>query len=296
MKKYLFLKILALIIAILLWFQQVLLKEQTTDITFPIYVENVPANYVILSDNIASIPVTIEARGLDLISLKKAKHSFRINAANFHYGENKIHLTKQNLELPPQKNFKILDIKKDIITVYLDKISTKSVPIEIRFASSKDEEFFLKNQIKNINQSVAVKGPSSIISKLKKVQTTNISRKMLKNDKLEIALIKPKPNVQLLKKKITLQVTKLKIVSKTISLIPIRYSLKENISIIPQKVSVMVQGPENIVRKLNSRNIVATIRTEKLKNDFATVDFKLPGGVKLLEYTPQKIQIIRNKK
>ena len=297
MKKNLSLKILALVAAILLWLQQSLLKEHTAEISFPLKFENVPKNYVILANNLSDIPVLVKSRGMNIIFLKKSNCFFRINAANFHFGENKINLGKDDLIFSSKKKIEIIEIKKKSFKIYLDKIITKSVPIKIVFATSKDEEFFLKNKIVNINQNVKIKGPATILSKVKRVKTTAISRKMLKNDKIIADLISPDSKVQLLKKKITLNVTQLRIISKTISLIPVRYSLKENISIIPQKVSAMVQGPENIVKKLNNRNIIASIKTEKIKkNDFVTVDFNLPAGVKLLEYTPQKIQIIRNKK
>ena len=63
MKKNLSLKILALVVAILLWIQQALLKEHTTDIFVPLKFENVPSNYVILPPNSQEISVTVKSSG-----------------------------------------------------------------------------------------------------------------------------------------------------------------------------------------------------------------------------------------
>ncbi|OQX71984.1 MAG: hypothetical protein B6D62_00490 [Candidatus Cloacimonas sp. 4484_275] len=181
MKKNLSLKILALVVAILLWLQQSLLKEHTAEISFPLKFENVPKNYVILANNLSDIPVLVKSRGMNIIFLKKSNCFFRINAANFHFGENKINLGKDDLIFSSKKKIEIIEIKKKSFKIYLDKIITKSVPIKIVFATSKDEEFFLKNKIVNINQNVKIKGPATILSKVKRVKTTAISRKMLKN-------------------------------------------------------------------------------------------------------------------
>ena len=128
------------------------------------------------------------------------------------------------------------------------------------------------------------------------IQTKKISRKMVKDNKLSVALIVPDPKMNLEKDQISLEITQSKITTKTISLIPVKYPLNKNISIIPQKVSAMVRGPEDILEKLTNKNVTASIDENKInRNDFVRVKFSLPTGVKLVEYTPQKIQIIRDK-
>ena len=87
----------------------------------------------------------------------------------------------------------------------------------------------------------------------------------------------------------------IRIITRTISLIPIKYPENLNISIIPQNVSAMISGPEDIVSKLDNKIIIAYLNESKIKkNNFVQVDFDFPAGVKLIEYTPHKIQIIHN--
>ena len=118
---------------------------------------------------------------------------------------------------------------------------------------------------------------------------------MLKNNKLYITLMLPDERMQVADEILVYDVEKTRLITKTISLIPVSYPLDMNIAIIPQKVSIMIKGPEDIVSKLDNKNIAAKIDSEKIKKrDFSEVEFELPAGVKLIEYTPRQIQIVRN--
>jgi len=178
--------------------------------------------------------------------------------------------------------------------VSMDKLVEKKKPINIQYASAKDEEFFIENKIINTQQRVTIKGPLAIISEIKNIKTQKISKKMVVNNKLNVSLINPHENIQLLKDIVVLEITQTKIVNKTISLIPIKFPESENITIIPQKVSVMVRGPEELVEKLDINTITANLELGKIRKNFTDVSFELPSGIKIVEFTPKKIQVIRN--
>lgn len=117
---------------------------------------------------------------------------------------------------------------------------------------------------------------------------------MIVDGKLTMSLISPDPKIELSQEKISFEITNTKIIQKTISLIPIKYPETENITIIPQKVSVMVSGPKEIVEQLNFNSIIANLNLSTLKKEFASVSFEAPSGVKIIEYTPLRIQVIQN--
>ena len=117
---------------------------------------------------------------------------------------------------------------------------------------------------------------------------------MIKDGRLLVELISPNPKIEFLQTEVEFEITNTKTIRRTISLIPIKYPETENITIIPQKVSVMVDGPKEIVEQLDENKIIANLNTSILNRDFATVSFKVPSGVKIIEYTPQKIQVIQN--
>ena len=118
---------------------------------------------------------------------------------------------------------------------------------------------------------------------------------MVNDGKLTVLLITPDPKAELLKDRIVFEVTQTKIINRTISLIPIKFPETENISIIPQKVSIMVRGPQEIVEKLDNNSIIANINLAKVRKGFTEVKFEVPAGIRIIEYTPKKIQVIENK-
>ena len=294
MIKNLLVKILVLLIAILLWMQFTLIKIHEEKIPISIKLVNVPHDLV-LEDKLSEIPVHIRAKGMDILFLKLSKANFEIDARNFKYGKNKLKFTEKNLVYAHRITLQILNIDNPgNLHVNMDKLVEKKKSIEILYASAKDEEFFIENKITNTQQKVTVKGPLSILNEIKIVQTEPISKKMVKNGKLTVLLIKPDVKAELLKDRIIFDVTQTKSINRTISLIPIKFPETENISIIPQKVSVMVRGPKEIVEKLDSNSIIAELNLAKIRKGFTEVKFEVPAGIRIIEYTPKRIQIIEN--
>jgi len=295
MKKNLLIKILVLIIAILIWLQQVLLRLHEVEFLIPIKLLNIPVSLALQEVELPQIPVLIQAKGFDIISAKISQIAFEIDASNYQYGDNKIKLSERDLVFSKRAQLDVLEIAlSNDIYVNLDKLVEKQKPIKVEYVSSKDEEFFIENKIINSQQRVGITGPLSLLNGIKTIKTEPISQKMMIDSKINATLVIPNANVQLLKDKVILEVTHTKIINRTISLIPIKFPETENITIIPQKVSVMLQGPEELVEKIDLNNITATLEIDKVRKGFTGVTFELPAGVKIVEYTPNRIQVIEN--
>lgn len=295
MRKNLVIKILVLLIAILLWLQQVLQKTHNVELLVPISLQNLATNLVLEDIILPQIRVEIQAKGYDVIFAKFSNFSFNIDAAKYKYGKNKIKLTEKNLVYPKRINLKVIDINYDndlVITV--DRLSEKSKPVEIVYESTADEEFFIENKILNENQKVVLKGPLILLKQIEVVKTKPINKKMVMGGKLNAELISPNVNVKLETEQVVYEITQTKIINKTISLIPIKFPESENLTIIPQKVSIMISGPEEILITLNNNSFDANLDLKNVRKGFTGVKFDLPSGVKMVEYTPQRIQVIRN--
>ncbi len=296
MKKNLLLKFLVLLFAILLWYQQILMQEQITEMNIPIKLLNLPHNLIIDSNSISEFSIKLKASGMDILFLKMSDSYLEIDATKLKYGKNRIKLTNNNFHYPERLDISILHIGNEVRPIItMDKIVTSSKPIDIIFASAKDEEYFIKNKILINNDRIEISGPKSILDTIKIVHTEPAFKKMVKNNSITLKLLLPTDKVSLSKDSINLEVSRTKMIIRTITLIPIKYPESENITIIPQKVSVMVSGPIEIINKLTQKSIKAKLNYNKLLNNkTANVSFILPPGVKLLEYTPNKIQIIEN--
>ncbi|MDP8267660.1 MAG: CdaR family protein [Candidatus Tenebribacter davisii] len=295
MKNNISIKLLVLFIAILLWLHQILIKTHNIEIDIPIKLVKTPQNLITDSNKLPDITINISAAGKDILLFHYSRKYFQIDTSNFRYGKNQIYLNADQLVYADKIKIDINSIDKtEDFFINMDKLIERSKPIKIQYASANDEEFFIKNKIKNPNRKIAVKGPLALLKEIEFIMTNKISSKMIEDGKLSVAIISPDPKVEILQDKIEFEITNTKIISRTISLIPIKYPENINISIIPQKVSVMVKGPKEIIEDLRTSSITANLNITSLKKNFANVIFDVPSGVKILEYTPQKIQIIHN--
>ena len=295
MKNNTTIKFLVLFIAVVLWFHQVLIKTHSLEINIPIKLINTPEKLIPDSSKLPVVTVEISAKGKDILLFHFSKKSFNIDTSHFRYGKNQIVPKADQLVYSNKIKLKINSIDKtDDFFINMDKLIEISKPIKIQHASAKDEEFFVKNKVKNANKKITIKGPRALINDIEYIFTKKISSKMIKDGRLLVELISPNPKIEFLQTEVEFEITNTKTIRRTISLIPIKYPETENITIIPQKVSVMVDGPKEIVEQLDENKIIANLNTSILNRDFATVSFKVPSGVKIIEYTPQKIQVIQN--
>jgi hypothetical protein len=240
--------------------------------------------------------VEIKARGIDILLIKFLDSYFQIDASDFRYGKNSVNLSLSNLALPEHINIKIdkLTLKQHLI-ISMDRLVTKSKRIHINYAGVKDLEYFLSNRIVSDKNKVKVRGALSLINDIKAIETEKISKKMIKDNYLKVRLIPPNNDVILLEPEIKFRVVQQKLISKTISLIPIKFPQNKKITLIPQKVTVMVRGPQNIIEKLDNTSVKAYIPEKDLnKTGFVNVKFITPKGVSVIDYTPRKIQIMKN--
>lgn len=295
MKNNVSVKILVLFITIFLWLHQILLKEHTIEIDVPVKLVETPQNLIPETSVLPETTVNITATGMNIFVLHLTKKEFQIDSSNFRYGKNQIVIRQDQIFYSDKVNLSInaIDTTEDLF-INMDKLVIREKQIRIQYASAKEEEFFIKNKIKNTNRKIELEGPLALLNEVDFVFTEEISSKMISDGKLSTVLVTPDPKIHLVQSKIEFEVTNTKIIQRTISLIPIKYPESENITIIPQKVSVMVNGPKELVEQLNSSSIVANLNISILQKEFANVTFEAPSGIKIIEYTPQKIQVIYN--
>lgn len=289
-------KIIVLLITIVLWMHVNLTKEQTTEMAVPIMLQDLPVDLVYDSAQPLSIPLQLTGSGFDLVITRLNDHLFRVPAAGMHYGDNEIVVSREQLVVPDIVTLKLnFGADGNKRKIFLDKIVTESRGVELNYASTKDEEYFIRNRIGNSNQNITITGPDRVVSQIKRIQTTPISRKMIDDGSFAVTLLQPDSRVTMDKNAISLTVVTSKQVNRTFSLIPVVYPHDLNISIIPQKVSAMVRGPEEVVDEMTVNSLKARLNTSQMWiSNSGTVDFDLPAGVKLIEYTPKKIQIQKN--
>lgn len=296
MSKNLLLKIIVLLVAAVLWLQLILLQEHVESFKVPITLINLSAKLVPNQETLPEIPITIKGKGIDLIYLQLSGVTFEVDASEFEYGDNKLLLDLQNLSKPKRIEIELHEVADgEDIYVNLDKVIERKKSIELQYKSVEDEEFFTNYKILIAGIKVALSGPSSLVNEVNSIKTEKLSKNSVINNKIRVKLIKPDARLQLQKEQLNLEIMQTRIITKTISLIPITFPHTLGISIIPQKVTVMISGPEDILQGVDKNSIKAQLDINNIhKAEYTGILFELPTGTKIQEYTPSRIQVIKN--
>ncbi len=301
MKKNLLLRFLVLLIALFFWLQQALLREQQEIMKIPVVFVNIPSDMLIMEPENPHLPILLKGRGVHFLFIKMRNAHIEIDASDFEYGRNEYPLSEDNF-----KNLEKLNIIYDnrdfdgLNYVLVDRIVERRINVDIVYANSEEENYFYKYKDIGSDLSVLVKGPLSKLDQLESIKTEPISQQMIENGTLSLVLTNNDSQLLLSKNTLMLNLLHERLVNKTLSLITINYPVDYDITIIPQKVSIMVRGPQNIIDKLDKTDIEAYLddnELNKIKSGREVqlgVKFNLPSGIKLLEYTPSRIQVIRN--
>ncbi len=296
MKKNITIKVVVLIVAIILWLHFTLVSTHEQDYEVPIALTALDSEFVVLNEDELYVPVTIKAKGIDLLALKFSESQCIINADNYEPGENPVYVSHENFFFPERLNIelrRVHDIKDK--TIVIDELTTKLIPVSIEYASAEDEEYFVNNTMADVRIDIEVSGPATIINDIDHIRTKPASKEMFQDGTASIELVKPHPKIDFSRNYINIDIVETKIVNRTISLIPIDFPHHLDIAILPQKVSLLISGPADIVDDLSINDITAEILEEEIiDKEYADIHFELPAGVKLLEYTPKRIQILRN--
>jgi YbbR domain-containing protein len=294
MKKDLGIKILALFLAVSIWFMIKLTKQQRVSVRIPIAITNTPSALIPLSIMPENLELTIEGSGKNILLYKSKKESYYINLKDAHYGKNyyPIDPDLSGLEVLDEYNLRIIhkpSVKNILIT--MDNMSSKIVPVRVTFVDKESEQFFQENKLTVSPETIQIKGPKTLLAKVFEVPTipfntygfdknTEIRLTPLLDKRISMeratALIKERPP---------------KIIQKTISLLSI--STSKGIEIFPNSVSIKISGEEDILQKITTKDIVANIDTTASleKDSLIAVEIFLPKGVKLIAQTPQYVRI-----
>ena len=296
MKKKWRLKILALFIAIFLWFQQSLIRDYSQEINIPIEIVNIPNNYIVFSKTANSLSFEIKARGFDLLLMKFMKKiTYKIDAEKFNYWKNTIPVSSKYLSIPT--NIKLNKIKYtdkyQKINIVLDKLIRDKKNIIPTFTDKNAGDFFKDKNIKLIPSLVTVIGPKSIVKQITGIPTHKISVSDLKKQNALVKLIYLTPKIKIYPDQTYLKSGKNIFKTKIFKNIKIQLPNYFKYKIIPTSIIVKVEGKNEDIDKITVNDIYANIFKINKDSTSAEINVKINKNVKIIEFTPRIIQVLK---
>jgi YbbR domain-containing protein len=267
-------------------------KEIVHDI--PVKVVNVPAGMSNPRLAQKSIPYHVEGKVFDLLIFRNTAKVVELDLRYYDLDKKSIPWEYFRLSLSKRlDNLTISPFEPVDFYIESDMLVSRNIPIKIIFSNEKAKSMFTENGYNFVPKLVEITGAESVLDRIQRIETEPITYEQLTNDTETIKLIPPSEKVIITTKFISIDKPEQSVVSKTFSLVPIR--TEEKLKSIPRWASVRIVGPKQIIDTLKVADI--HIKPDSLTNSDGSrfLDIQLPKEIKLLDYNPEKVNLIETK-
>ena len=290
----LWLKVFALAIALFLWVQHMLLREQTAVIDLPLDLVNIPDSLTLAQTRPTQVPVMVTARGVDIVLMKLGNARLQVNAEAAMQGRNELEVGVPELVASDYVQTYDMTLRSRYpLWFELDRLERMRKVVTLQYASENDRSWFTRQSLSVEPESVFVQGPADLLSRLDEVRTEPLKHLPTTNRTLEARLEPPGPLFTMEHDEVTLKLARPEFVTKDFNQITIRNPYEDRFAIFPGKVNLLVQGTRDTMEELDRAFINVTLASsEPDEDDEIGLVIELPAGYQVVSYTPETIQVI----
>ena len=291
MKKNISFMLIAFFVAILIWFQVNLLREQDIVIDLPVRIINIPEDLSLSQSDATTIPIRVRSSGFQILWFYFSGQTINYNGSDAVQGENTLDMARVVLSLSSYNNlhFTLLNTSQPI-TFYVDKIEYRQVPVIFDFYSDGDKEILTENNIIFDEYLVLLSGPSLKIQNIESVHTEQIRSTYLQQSNKSIRILPVGDDIIIVPDFLELKQIPDVVSTRTISSIPINFN-HNVISIHPTRVAVRIEGKLDVINAITINDIHAFIDQSDHDNKQATIQFVPIPNTKIIDFTPHQVSI-----
>ncbi|HPI25679.1 MAG TPA: YbbR-like domain-containing protein [Candidatus Cloacimonadota bacterium] len=239
------LRIVALVLAAMIWLQSVLVSEQRSVVSLPINLLYVPQN-ITLEDIPESIPFSVKGKGQDILKMMLFKPKVNIDASKITQYSDILTLEDYSIDLPDNVNVTFLGpAQSDRIAIQADVFHQKVVPVVLDFSDDNSRE-----RIRELNYTLdpdklTIFGPKTRIKNIKSVRTKPISASDLAESQSKLELKLPEGDVSVSESSVLLTISGVQEETRVFPniVLPGKY--------LPSMVAVKVRGEAAVLDRLN---------------------------------------------
>lgn len=284
-------KILAVLLAFFIWlFATVPTMHEKSVVQFfvPITYQNLPKDLEIVSPQLQSVNVSVEAMKSNLQDVHPSHFQVFLNLSGATEGKNSVAMSEKNIK-SPNKDIKVISVSPTEVQLELEKIAEKLLPIR-PVIQGKLAPGFVVNDIVMEPNNINIRGPFSVMETMDQIETKAINVDGLNSD-IDIAVTLDLPNRVRVLDNVNFLAARIKVGSEPMNLridkIPIGLINQTYVTRInPQEFNVLLRGPKSVLKNFSRDDLRAVVDLSQYK----------PGTYKIKEpklYHPPSIQVLK---
>lgn len=292
------LKLTALLLAALLWFNAITQKQYEYDFSLPITAIDVPPGLALANDVPRSLTVKVRANGRRLLRGDWKRAGLKIKATRLKRGPNTIDLNLETVSLVQPENIALLELAGNTsIPILLDRIDSVVVPIASQLTIVPAGGFVeVRSKSNLIPSRVKIKGPASLLADIDSIYTEKRTLTRLKaSTRLPLELLCPKGGaISLTSDSVVVSIAIEKSKTKRLENIPLftgAIDSTHHLTLIPELIMLDIEGPASIIDTVSAADIIARV-TVGDAGGYAVPDIVRPPGITITRITPDSIRVL----
>ena len=290
--------LIAFLMAAVLWYAVSGSEKVETQVDVRLDYRGLPQGLVVRSGQVNKVSVRIRAPIGLLRSVSGREVAFFMDLSDVRKGENvlAVNLT----DLPFRSGVEVIDVSPSRITLSVDSIETKVLPLEADISGTLPKDYVATATFRPAE--VRVTGPSTLLEDMDKLYVPVAVESPIIPGTTEFKRLVPVPegvDVSPLDTNVSLHIgwkRKQVTVSRTV-----RVDAPDNVGkfVRPDKVSVTLGIPESLAAKAGSNadiKATATLESTDLGSYTLPVQISLPAGAELIEVNPPRVTVTLEQK
>ena len=302
-------KVVSLFIGIAVFAYVQELKMETMNISVPVVYEARPSNMLWVDEPPRFIKITIRGRKEDL-KFPTANLTARVDLSGARNGSRRYSIVFDRAQIP--EKIKILSIPQYFV-IKFEENSIKNVFIKAVFEGKLEQGYNRGRAIIN-PQKIEIRGPTSVLERIKTVETEPINLKEVTQDiEKEVLLVSPHRGVSLSRKRVEIEVpvyqedTTNEVIVENVAIQVLNLDPALEVFLSDQTIKVHIRGDQSVLNNITADAFVATINLEGTKYNPKTrnilpfdtesgipieIKTNLTGqGVDILDITPDNLTV-----
>lgn len=287
-------KIIAIMLALVIWFLAGLFRTNKVNITIPIEFYKLPVELVITEINTENIKLGLEGKGSDFMRIYLTPPKYRLNLTEAKYGTNRFRIDENDItRLSP---IAVKSISPDFLEIKTDYLDSTKIAVVVPYRLEQQKGIYITSI--TVLDSPVLYGPEAQLPFIRELVCESLFISSYSSNPIErkLKILLPDKKIYWTRSdSVAIRANVEKEETRIFENVPLKIvaPVKKKISVIPDSAQITLRGPAGIIQNLNQTDIKVNLNLSKLEPGQykLPVEILLPRSVFLVKCEPALFEI-----